>query len=123
MRTRNPKAQKLNFDNLRKMNFVRCEESFHKITDWSHTDWACAMAGECGEACNLIKKFRRLDGADKRKDTVNNRAKLIDAIGKELADVVIYADLLALRFGLSLGDEVRDKFNEVSVRRKSPRRL
>jgi len=123
MRIRNPKSQKLSFANLTKMNVARCEELFHKINDWTPTDWACAMAGECGEACYLIKKYRRLDEADQSKDTVRHRAFLIEAIGNELADVVIYADLLAFRFGLSLGDEVRAKFNEVSIRRHSKRFL
>lgn len=111
------KPSKLTFSKLRQVNFKRCEAVFHKSTDWSPTDWACALAGECGEACNEIKKLRRLDGADKRQDTVKRRAELLDAIGSELADMVIYADLLALRLGLSLDAEVVKKFNEVSKRR------
>lgn len=113
----------LGFEELRKANIRRCESVFHAIDDWSPTDWATALAGECGEACNLIKKYRRLDGADRKLDTVDNRAKLIDGIGKELADMIIYADLLAFRLGLSLSREVRDKFNEVSVRRHANERL
>lgn len=94
----------LSFDKLREANVTRCESAFHKCDDWSPTDWACAMAGECGEACNLIKKLRR--GED-----IENTD-----IGKELADIVIYADLLAKRLRLDLGECVREKFNEVSKR-------
>ena len=65
------------------------------------------MAGETGEACNLIKKLRR--GEAVRPET----------IGEEIADVVIYADLLAARLGLDLGECVRAKFNLVSVKRGS----
>ncbi len=36
-------------------------------------------------------------------------------------DVVIYADLLAARLGMSLNDFVMWKFNEVSLRRGSRR--
>lgn len=115
--------KRLSFDQLRQANLRRCEAVFHRVEDWSPCDWATALAGECGEACNLIKKYRRLDGADSDKDTVHERARLIDAIGKELADTVIYADLLALRLGLSLGEEIRNKFNEVSERRGSKERL
>lgn len=111
------KGGKLTFGDLKSTNLRRCEEAFHNIEDWTPTDWACAMAGEAGEACNLIKKLRRLDGADKVKDTPATRKKLTAAIGKELADAVIYADLLATRLGVSLGDEVRKKFNAVSRKR------
>lgn len=111
------KGEKLQFGNLKGVNVRRCETAFHKLNEWTPTDWACAMAGEMGEACNLIKKLRRLDGADKGKDTPKERAKLTRMIGEELADTVIYADLLTARLGLSLGDEVRKKFNKVSRRR------
>lgn len=94
----------LSFNELSFVNSKRCEASFHPIDQWSPTDWACALAGETGEACNLIKKLHR--GED-----IN-----IEEIGKELADVVIYADLLATRLGLNLGDCVKEKFNEVSDR-------
>lgn len=81
------------------------------------------MAGETGEACNKIKKLRRLDGADAGLDTEKRREDLRQEIGKELADVVIYADLLAARLGISLGAYVRGKFNQVSRERGSKLRL
>jgi|SRR3989338_4344526 len=101
----------MDFKDLEKANLERCNKSFFGINEWSPTDWATALAGECGEACNLIKKMRRGENID------------INEIGKELADVVGYADLLATRLGLSLGECVRDKFNEVSDRVKSDIRL
>lgn len=113
----------LTFADLRAVNVARCEDVFHAIKEWSPTDWACAMAGECGEACNEIKKLRRLDGADSDFDTVEQRAELRLKIGKELADLVIYADLLAARLELDLGCEIVNKFNEVSERRGSEIRL
>jgi NTP pyrophosphatase (non-canonical NTP hydrolase) len=94
----------LTFSELRLASVKRCEKSFHTVEDWSPTDWACAVAGEVGEACNLIKKL-------KRGEEINP-----DEIGKELADAVCYLDLLAHRLGLDLGKCVRDKFNEVSSR-------
>ena len=109
----------LTFSQLQVINSARCVDVFHAINDWSPTDWACAMAGECGEACNEIKKLRRLDGADSSGDIKDRRSELIDKIGKELADLVIYADLLATRLDLDLGREVVKKFNEVSIRRES----
>lgn len=97
----------LSFEALREANVRRCEDVFHPLDSWSPQDWACAMAGETGEACNLIKKLRRNEAIDH------------GDIGRELADVVIYADLLAARLRLDLGAAVRGKFNEVSAKRGS----
>lgn len=110
---------KLTFKILRDTNIKRCEDVFHPVDSWSLTDWATAMAGECGEACNEIKKLRRLDGADKSVDTPFNRKRLTENVANELADLVIYADLLAARMGIDLGQAVVDKFNEVSEKRGS----
>lgn len=85
----------LSFDALRKANVARCEEVFFPLFDWSPTDWATAMAGECGEACSLIKKLRRGDSIP------------TPLIAAELADVVAYVDLLAARLGIDLGEAVR----------------
>lgn len=113
----------LTFEELRVANVERCEQVFHKLHDWSPTDWACAFAGEAGETCNTIKKLRRLDGADSDKDTEMERERLITEAVKELADTVIYADLLAAALGRDLGLYVRNKFNEVSDRRGSKVKL
>lgn len=85
----------LNFETLREANVRRCEQVFHKVDEWTPTDWATAMAGECGEACNEVKKLRRLDGADADQDTAESRHWLKVKIAHELADLIIYADLLA----------------------------
>lgn len=97
----------LTFEDLRTANVARCEDVFHPLESWTPTDWACAMAGECGEACNMIKKMRRGSAFD------------LTDIGRELADLVIYADLLAARLGIRLGDAVVEKFNAVSFDRGS----
>lgn len=97
----------LSFNALRAANVVRCVESFHPIDQWTETDWACALAGEVGELCNLVKKRRR--GEDVTPEELM----------KEAADVVIYADLVAAKYRRSLGEAVCLKFDEVSERRKS----
>ena len=81
------------------------------MSTWSETDWACALGGEVGELLNLIKKRRRGAGIP------------INAISDEIADVFIYLDLLAARFGIKLEDAVTWKFNVVSDRVKSPYKL
>lgn len=113
----------LDFNELRGVNTRRCEEVFHPLQDWSPCDWATAMAGECGEACNKVKKLRRLDGADAALDTEAKREELKGEIAKELADLVIYADLLAARLGINLGSAVIEKFNAVSEERGSTHTL
>lgn len=108
-----PKS-KLNFKTLRERNVQRSHEVFHPIDSWSITDWGCAVAGEAGELCNLLKKIKRGDFPlfDMKKE-----------IAGEIADVVIYLDLLAERCGISLEDAIRDKFNAISEKKKSKVKL
>lgn len=109
----------MNLNELRIANVTRCEQVFHPLAHWTPTDWACAMAGEAGEACNAVKKLRRLaDGTNTAKDP-QTEAEAIEAIAGELADTIIYADLLAARLNIDLAEAIRDKFNEVSRRMNS----
>ena len=85
-------------------------ETAHEKTDgsdWSIAEWLQAAVGEVGELANVLKKVRR-------GDLTMDEAKA--DISKELADVVIYWDILAKQLGVDLGEAVRQKFNEVSRR-------
>lgn len=105
------------FSNLRYANIRRLPEfkngrgepahSKPDGSDWGLSQWCNAICGELGEAANLIKKIERGDFTldEKRED-----------LGRELADVVIYLDLLAYRAGIDLGEATISKFNEVSAR-------
>ena len=114
----------LSFQELRVANLERCNTVFHPvlgIDEWGSSDWAVALAGEVGEACDVVKKMRRKQGAVGRTtDLVHGRAKdwdsedMKNALAQELADVIIYADLLAARNGIDLGAAVIHKFNLVS---------
>lgn len=99
----------LTFEQLRDANVRRCEEVYHPVDEWSPTDWATACAGEMGEALNLIKKARRISvhPGEWPRDAHHD-------IGDELADTVIYIDLLCARLGLDLADCIRQKFNRTS---------
>ncbi|MEL7340226.1 MAG: MazG-like family protein [Bacteroidota bacterium] len=97
----------LSFRRLSRANRQRCEESYFPLEDWTPSDYATALAGETGEACNLIAKMKRGVNIDH------------EDIGRELADVVIYADLLASRLGLNLEKCIIQKFNETSARKGS----
>lgn len=85
------------------------------VTDWSLSDWANAMHGESGEVTNAIKKWRRVEDdianqADAEERLLNSREKARAAIGAELADTIIYLDLLALRAGLTISSAAVDHF-------------
>jgi NTP pyrophosphatase (non-canonical NTP hydrolase) len=66
------------------------------------------LAGEVGEACNIIKKLER-----ERMGIAGSRATLAD-LAEELADVIICADLIAMQLGIDLDRAVAEKFNRTS---------
>lgn len=66
------------------------------------------LAGEVGEACNIIKKIER-----ERLNIRGTRATK-GQLAEELADVIICADLIAMHEGIDLEAEVRNKFNATS---------
>jgi NTP pyrophosphatase (non-canonical NTP hydrolase) len=108
---------KLTFDALRTANKARLPlfknakgELAHSQpdgSDWCLAQWSNAVLGELGEAANLIKK---VDRGDFTLDETR------ESIGKELADVQTYLDILAFRCGIDLGEATISKFNEVSDR-------
>lgn len=122
------KRSNLTFGRLASVNLTRCNR-WHPdgITVWSVTDWATATAGELGEACNAIKKLRRIqDGVANISEPgrqLSEQLEAVEAIGAELADTVIYLDLLAQRLGIDLGAAVVAKFNKTSEKYEFPERL
>lgn len=76
-------------------------------SDWSPAQWLQAVLGELGEYANFRKKHER---GDITLEQFNAEA------GKELADVVIYLDILAFRLGIDIGKAVAYKWDEVSKR-------
>ncbi len=107
----------LTFDLLRRANLARLPRFKNKHgelahskpdgSDWSPAQWLQAVVGELGEYANLRKKFER-------GDVDEDEFRILAA--KELADVVTYLDILAMRLGVNLGWAVEQKFNEVSKR-------
>ena len=103
----------LTFGQLREATRLRGQEVFAHTLDWTATDFGTALAGEIGEACNILKKLRRGElTQDESRDAVFQLAH-------ELADAVTYIDLLAQKYGVDLGQAVAEKFNVVSRRRHS----
>jgi NTP pyrophosphatase (non-canonical NTP hydrolase) len=110
---RNHPSNLLDFKTLAKANLERCESAFHPLEDWTAMEWAVCVGGEFGEMAELLKKLKGGDFKGRETETVEN-------IGREIADQIIYLDLLAQRLGLDLGTAVRRKFNEGSDRYGSP---
>jgi NTP pyrophosphatase (non-canonical NTP hydrolase) len=114
----------LTFNSLRGANIARLPQfktakgrrahSKDDGSDWSPGEWICAVTGELGALANLIKKVKRGDL------TMDEARK---SIAKEIADVIIYLDILALQCGVNMGEATMDKFNEVSRRVESTVRI
>jgi NTP pyrophosphatase (non-canonical NTP hydrolase) len=98
------------------------------IAQWSISQWAVAMAGEAGEVCNAVKKLNRIEeqvaNLNEPGRRIEDRAAAIAKIGDEIADTVIYLDLLAQRCGLNLGDLIpprRRRSSPTTSRTSMPR--
>lgn len=99
------------------------------IDSWSELEWAGAMAGEAGEACNAAKKVKRIT------DEMANRAGSIAKVElqdlnayrqqtcKESADTILYAILCILRCGGDPETVLREVFNKKSEEYGFPERL
>ena len=105
----------MTFREFSEANLKRCESPSgfdHKIDSWSLSDWMTATMGELGEAANIAKKLNRVrDGIAGNSQTPS---ELRSAIRDEIADVLIYLDLMAESLGFRLEDAVRDKFDRTS---------
>lgn len=66
------------------------------------------LAGEVGEACNIIKKLER------ERLGIRGSKSSLEALAEELADVIICADLIAMHEGINLDKAVHEKFNKTS---------
>jgi NTP pyrophosphatase (non-canonical NTP hydrolase) len=111
----------LTFNTLRRASLVRlplfqdakgraCHEKADG-SDWSPAQWLQAAVGEIGEYANLRKKVERGD---------MTLAEALPALSDELADVVIYLDLLASQLGIDLGQAVMSKWNATCDKQAIP---
>ena len=75
---------------------------------WNVAEWGCALGGECGELLNLLKKMNRSAPFDPSEED------LLEEIGEEVADVVIYLDLISAKLGIDIEEVVTKKFNGTS---------
>lgn len=114
----------MNTREFSRLNRERCEAENgfnHKLDSWSLSDWFTATLGELGEAANVAKKLKRaLDGVRGNKET---EPQLREMLRREVADTVIYLDLLAQRGGFDLWEAVRETWNAKAEQLGYPGRL
>jgi NTP pyrophosphatase (non-canonical NTP hydrolase) len=113
----------LTFRALRAANVLRKARWHGETDEWTGADWSNAMCGEAGEAANIVKKLRRHETRTGTEYNTPEVEALLPRLAEELADVVIYCDLLAAKYGLDLGSAVVGKFNHVSAVQDFPERL
>jgi len=103
----------LTFNTLRRASrkrlplFKNAKGEAGKTVEWTPAQWLQAIIGELGEYANLRKKIERGDFT-----LEDVKSKIAD----EIADVVIYIDILADKLGIDLGEAVMKKWNETSKR-------
>jgi|SRR5215467_3328366 len=105
-----------------RLNRRRCESELgfgHLLNSWSLSDWMTALAGEVGEAANIIKKLNRVrDGMERFNDATEGQLR--NKLAKELGDAACYLDLLCQAAGFDLGTLMIVTFNEVSKKYNAP---
>lgn len=114
----------MTFGQFSEANRARCEspQGFnHPLSGWSSSDWMTALAGEVGEAANVVKKLNRVrDGVPGNKLTPQ---ELRDQLRKELGDVFGYLDLMCQAHGFSIADAAVEVFNLKSAEIGYPKTL
>lgn len=98
---------------LRSLSVERCEAYFFPLQEWSVLEWAGAAAGEAGETANVAKKMRRMQSM--KVVDPEKFAKRHEQLGEEVADTIIYLDLLCASQGIDMEEAIRAKFNKVSA--------
>ena len=89
------------------------------LQQWTLLEWAGAMAGEAGEACNSAKKLRRIQSLN----CIPATEKLRMQVAKEVADVIIYGMLIFSILEIDAEEIIRQVFNKKSEEYGFPERL
>jgi NTP pyrophosphatase (non-canonical NTP hydrolase) len=105
-------------DSLREINRRRCDQWHDAETDsWTLGDWGNAFGGEAGELQNVVKKLRRHESGASQAYNTPEMEELQEKFAEEVADVLLYLDLLCWKAGASpesLLYALGQKFNLVS---------
>lgn len=99
--------EEITFERLRTSNQKRQDE-WDSDQQISLSYRGNELAGEVGEACNIIKKLER-----ERFGIRGSRADRAQ-LAEELADIIICVDLIAMHEGIDLAQAVARKFDATS---------
>jgi NTP pyrophosphatase (non-canonical NTP hydrolase) len=105
----------ISFRHFSRANRERCEATTgfnHPVEGWSEAEWLAAATGELGEVAHVVKKMLR--ERDNLTSGTTPQTELAYKLGEEIADTIIYLDLLAQRSGVYIGDAIARKFNAKS---------
>jgi NTP pyrophosphatase (non-canonical NTP hydrolase) len=98
-------------------NRFRCEDKNgfnHSVHSWYPEQWTNALAGEAGEACNIAKKMLRIRQGVRGNKDGDDYESLRLKLARELADVIIYADLAIQSLGMIPEEVIIKTFNDKS---------
>lgn len=114
----------VNLSDLRAQGTARSAR-WHRASSRKMTlaEWAVGVAGETGEACNIVRKIVRKTVDPEDPGVPESLDALHAMLADECADVLIYLDLLAHCAGIDLAAAVISKFNRTSDRFGFPERL
>lgn len=104
------------FDTLQEANRVRQAE-WDTGSQLTASYRGNELAGEVGEACNVIKKLER-----ERLGIIGSR-DTVEHLTEELADVIICVGLLAMHYEIDIDRAVTRKFNATSVKNNLTTRM
>lgn len=113
---------------LQQMSKSRADR-WHKgdMNGWNPLEWAGAMAGEAGEACNWAKKWKRLDDDIASINDVGRhsrvQAEILENVAGEAADTILYGICLLSRCGIDAEECIRRIFNKKSEEYGFPEKI
>jgi NTP pyrophosphatase (non-canonical NTP hydrolase) len=109
------KTSELTFEDFSKANFARCESEKgfnHPVSDWTSSEWLTACLGELGEVAHVVKTILRQ--RDNLTEKNLSRDELNKMLAEEIADTIIYLDMLAQSQGINIATAIFEKFNKTS---------
>ena len=123
------KTLPLTFQNLQTANRERSNAVWPQCNEWDLNDWMLALVGEVGELINEIKHLKLIQTdsnfiglsakIDQQRQIDDTKLKA----RRELADIIIYADLFAQALDVELAAVIIEKFNHTSQKVGSDIRL
>jgi hypothetical protein len=116
----------MNLSKFQEINRIRSDRWHHGDSNaWSLLEWMGAACGEFGEGANFAKKIRRLDMSLPNKEAGIDKSNLDSlkvALGKEVADGIIYGLIVLDLLGLDSSELIANVFDQKSIEYGFPER-